>query len=61
MDDEAAVSWFRKAAAQGSTRAHFLLGECYDYGYGVEQDYQEAARAAAEKMRDEIKQYVTIL
>lgn len=24
-------------------------------------DYQEAARAAAEKMRDEIKQYVTIL
>ena len=25
------------------------------------EDYQEAARAAAEKMRDEIKQYVTIL
>ncbi|MDE6955257.1 MAG: orotidine 5'-phosphate decarboxylase, partial [Oscillospiraceae bacterium] len=24
-------------------------------------DYQDAARAAAEKMRDEIKQYVTIL
>jgi TPR repeat protein len=43
-DEEAAVKWFRKAAAQNDDSAQFNLGCCYYQGQGVEQDYTEAVR-----------------
>ena len=44
--------WFHKAAEQGNAEAQFELGEAYDDGVGVEQDYSRAAewyRKAAEQ------------
>ena len=46
------MKWFRKAANQGHARAQCNLGECYYFGYGVEQSYEEAVkwfRKAAEQ------------
>ncbi len=37
-----AVSYFQKAALEGSPYAQFMLGECYYNGYGVKTDFQEA-------------------
>ena len=36
--DSEAVYWFSQAAEQEYPRAQFLLGECYDLGFGVEAD-----------------------
>ena len=47
-----AVKWFRKAAEQGDADAHTILGEMYEKGKGVRQDYAEAVkwyRKAAEQ------------
>ena len=47
-----AVKWFRKAAAQNLAAAQYILGDCYDKGYGVAQDDTEAVkwyRKAAEQ------------
>ena len=47
-----AVKWYRKAAEQGDTFAHYNLGVCYDNGQGVNKDYTEAVkwyRKAAEQ------------
>lgn len=43
-DVGATVSWYRKAAAQGNTRAQYNLGLCYFYGKGVEQDKCESVK-----------------
>lgn len=37
-----AVYWFRKAAEQGDDSAQYMLGRCYYYGRGIEQNYTEA-------------------
>lgn len=37
-----AASWYEKAAKQGHARAQCNLGVCYEYGYGVSQDYNQA-------------------
>ncbi len=39
-----AVSWFRKAAAQGHRGAQFSLGVLYANGFGVPQNFSEAAK-----------------
>ena len=36
--------WFDRSAQQGHGRALFLLGQCYEGGFGVEQDMDRAAR-----------------
>ena len=41
---EEAVKWFRKAAYQGHAEAQNKLGWMYEFGYGVEPDYNEAER-----------------
>ena len=35
---------FEKAAKQGLPRAQNALGECYEHGEGVEQDYFQAVK-----------------
>ena len=43
---------YRKAAEQGYAEAEYKLGDCYKYGSGVEQSYEEAIKwykKAAEK------------
>ena len=37
-----AISWWRRAAAQGSMRAQFHLGQAYQFGSGVERDLDTA-------------------
>ena len=47
-----AVYWYRKAAAQGWSVAYGELGECYEWGHGVDKDMTEAVswyRKAADK------------
>ena len=47
-----AVSWYRKAAEQGYSKAQWILGWCYDGGKGVKKDSHEAVkwiRKAAEQ------------
>jgi hypothetical protein len=43
QDYAQAISWYRKAAAQGDAHAQFNLGLMYDHGRGVPQDYAQAA------------------
>jgi len=38
------VKWFRKAAAQGKSYAEIGMGQLYEDGKGVTQDYQEAMK-----------------
>ncbi len=42
-DPAAAVSWYRKAAQRGALAAAAALGEMYETGDGVPQDYHRAA------------------
>ena len=47
-----AATLYRKAAVQGAANAQFLLGDLYESGQGVPQDYTQAAawyRKAAEQ------------
>ncbi|MDE6408374.1 MAG: SEL1-like repeat protein, partial [Anaeroplasmataceae bacterium] len=37
-DNECAVKWIKTAAAQGSPKAQFAVGNCYFYGYGVKKN-----------------------
>jgi hypothetical protein len=39
-----AVKWFRELANGGNREAQFGMGQCYDKGSGVEQNYAEARR-----------------
>ena len=41
-DPEGAVKWFSKSAVKGNIKAQLVLGEMYDKGLGVPQDYKEA-------------------
>ena len=46
------MKWYRKAAEQGYAEAQYELGNCYEKGWSVAQDDQEAVkwyRKAAEK------------
>lgn len=36
--------WYRKSAGQGYAPAQNNLGSMYQYGYGVERNYDEAVR-----------------
>jgi TPR repeat protein len=38
------VKWFRKAAEHGSAAGEHQLGEAYQFGRGVAQDYQTAMK-----------------
>lgn len=42
-DDKEALAWFRKSADQGYADAQRRLGEIYEYGWGPEQSYTDAA------------------
>ena len=44
QDYQAAVKWYRLAAAQGYAPAEYSLGVAYEKGRGVPQDYQEAVK-----------------
>ena len=61
------MEWYNKGAEQGDRNAQYSLGQCYEYGYGVEQDYDKAiewykkaslfyskAQKAIERCRNEI-------
>lgn len=41
-DEDEAMRWYRKAAAQGSAEAKFNLGSMYDNGQGVARDLVQA-------------------
>ncbi len=41
-DYSQSVYWYRKAADQGWSIAYSSLGECYEWGYGVEKDMGQA-------------------
>lgn len=43
-NDDKAVEYFTKAADNGYDFAQYFLGECYEFGRGVKQDYATAAR-----------------
>jgi uncharacterized protein len=54
-DRKAAFGWFNKAAAQGHVLGLFMVGRCYDLGWGVGVDKVRAAqcfRRAAERGLD---------
>ena len=38
-----AAECFRKAAEHGHAQAQFRIGQCYEKGEGVQQDYSKAA------------------
>jgi TPR repeat protein len=42
-DWQAAIAQYRKAADRGLSAAQLNLGEIYDFGHGVPQNYQQAA------------------
>ena len=42
QDLPGAVEWFRKAAAQKDPVAYFELAVCYQHGFGVERDLDQA-------------------
>lgn len=51
-NDRAALTWLRKAAAQGMVKAQYALALMYELGRGDDTDYNAAARwyrEAAEK------------
>ena len=41
-NDSEAFRWFQEAAQQEFPRAMSLLAECYENGYGVEEDIHKA-------------------
>ncbi len=41
-DDESALSWYRRAAAQGNASAMYAMGEAYENGRGVPKDPMKA-------------------
>ncbi len=41
-DNDQAAYWFDKSAQQGHGRALYLLGQCYEAGFGVVQDPAKA-------------------
>lgn len=43
-DDAQALTWFKKAAAQGHTKAEVSLGSIYAHGFGVPADFVESIR-----------------
>ena len=59
QDNEAAVSWYRKAAEQGLAQAQYNLGVMYANGDGVAQDYAAAHMwfnlAAASRNKNAVK------
>ncbi len=50
-----AVKFLEEAYASGEKRASNLLGDCYYYGYGVEQDYAKAVECYMEAYNKGIK------
>lgn len=39
-----AVKWYRLSAEQGYADAQYALGQCYEWGDGIQQDYEEAVK-----------------
>lgn len=44
LSETRAVELWKDAAKDGNDVAQFFLGECYNYGYGVDPSYEEARR-----------------
>lgn len=56
--EEEAVKWYLKAAQQGDADAQCCLGDCYQYGDGVEENEEEAIkwyRLAAEQGNEDAR------
>ena len=47
-DKKEAVSLLRKAASQGHMEARYNLGWCYNYGFGISKNYNEAFKCYTE-------------
>jgi TPR repeat protein len=43
QDDKEAAKWYRKAAEQGSVDAQEKLGDMFNEGEGIPQNFNEAA------------------
>jgi TPR repeat protein len=63
QDYAQALSWYRKAAAQGSSHAEWNLGRLYQEGLGVPPDlaaaiehYRRAARAGHSASQEKLRQ-----
>ena len=55
QDYDKAAEWYSKSAAQGNPTSLYYLGEMYEEGHGLEQDYGQAMasyKEAAEKGKD---------
>ncbi len=56
QDIPAAIRWLEQAAAKDEPRAHYLLGDLFEYGFGVTRDRERAgkhfekAKAGLERM-----------
>ena len=46
-----AAECYRKSAEQGLADAQYVLGFCYRYGEGVEQDYKKSSRVVSQSGR----------
>lgn len=44
IDDTEKFRWWRKAAERGYYQAQYMVGDCYDWGRGVEEDKKEAVK-----------------
>lgn len=44
IDDKEKFRWWRKAAERGYYQAQYKIGDCYDWGRGVEEDKREAIK-----------------
>lgn len=42
-----AMKWYRKAAEEGNAYAQYKLGEMYNFGRGVPENYAEASSRMA--------------
>ena len=48
-DYDAAIPLLLGAAEHDDAEAQNVLGDCYYYGWGVEQDYEEAVRELSDR------------
>src|SRR3970282_2740111 len=63
-DAAEAMKWFRRAAAQGYSRAEFKMGEAFERARGVPKDMAEAVkwyRRAAEQGLETAKERLALL
>jgi TPR repeat protein len=63
QEEKKSVKWWRKAAECGDIDAMNILGNAYEYGWGVKRDYEEAVkwRAKARKKKVEDSSYSKLI